>query len=70
MLVIPFLTPYLTTLVNIARYTTHSIQISFFGDLFMLLTIHILCFYAYVRRLALSQYHGIVAMWRLFIGKK
>ena len=70
MLVIPFLTPYLTTLVNIARYTTLSIQISILGDLFMLLTIHIHCFYAYARRLALSQYQGIVTLWRLFIGKK
>ena len=70
MLVIPFITPYLTTLVNIASYTTLSLQISFLGDLFMLLTIHIHCFYAYARRLALSQYKGIVALWRLFIGKK
>jgi len=70
MLVIPFLTPYLTTLVSIARYTTLSIQISLLGDLFMLLTIHVHCFYAYARRLALSQYKGIVALWRLFIGKK
>ena len=70
MLVIPFLTPHLTTIVSIARYTTLTIQISFLGDLFMLLTIHVHCFYAYARRLALSQYKGIVALWRLFIGKK
>ena len=47
MLVIPFLTPYLTTLLNIACYTTLSKQISILGDLFMILTIHIHCFYAY-----------------------
>ena len=70
MLVIPFLSPYLTALVNIACYKTISIHISIFGDLFMLLTIHIHCFYAYARRLALSQYQGIVTLWRLFIGKK
>ena len=40
------------------------------GDVFMLLTIHIHCFYAYALRLALSQYKGILALWKIFIGKK
>ena len=47
-----------------------SVQLSLVSDLFLLLTIHIHCFYAYARRLAVSQWRGLVALWRLFLGKK
>ena len=70
MLVIPFLSPYIRSLTKIAPSLSLSFQIAIFGDIFSLLTIHIHCFYAYARRLALSQYKGIVALWRLFLGKK
>merc|ERR1711915_254542 len=70
MLVIPFLSPYISSLTKIAPSLSLSFQIEIFGDIFSLLTIHIHCFYAYARRLALSQYQGLVALWRLFLGKK
>jgi len=47
-----------------------SLQVAMLGDLFSLLTIHIHCFYAYARRLALCQKRGLVSLWRLFLGKK
>ena len=70
MLIVPLLTPYVNSILHLLHFATLSIQISVISDLFMLLTIHIHCFYAYARRLALSQYRGLVALWRLFLGKK
>jgi len=45
-------------------------QLSLFQDAFNLLTFHIHCFYAYARRLFLSQSCGLMSLWRLFRGKK
>ena len=45
-------------------------QISLFQDAFNLLTFHIHCFYAYARRLFVSQSCGLMSLWRLFRGKK
>ena len=70
MLIVPLLTPYVNSILHLLHFATLSIQISVISDLFTLLTIHIHCFYAYARRLALSQYRGLVALWRLFLGKK
>jgi len=70
MLVVPLLTPYLTKILNLVMFTSLSLQISIISDLIRILTIHIHCFYAYARRLALSQYKGLLALWRLFLGKK
>ena len=45
-------------------------QLSLFQDAFNLLTFHIHCFYAYARRLFVSQSCGLMSLWRLFRGKK
>ena len=70
MLVVPLLSPHLTSLLSLLTYSGLSVQLSLVSDLFLLLTIHIHCFYAYARRLAVSQWRGLVALWRLFLGKK
>ena len=70
MLMVPLLVPYLDTVLHLLSFSGLSVQISLVSDLFLLLTIHIHCFYAYARRLAVSQYRGLVALWRLFLGKK
>merc|ERR1712179_666226 len=69
-LVTPLLAPHLSSLLSLLTYSGLSVQLSLVSDLFLLLTIHIHCFYAYARRLALSQWRGLVALWRLFLGKK
>ena len=40
------------------QYSGFSLQLSCLSDLFLMLTIHIHCFYAYARRLAVSQSKG------------
>ena len=69
-LVMPLLSPHLSSLLSLLTYSGLSVQLSLVSDLFLLLTIHIHCFYAYARRLAVSQWRGLVALWRLFLGKK
>jgi hypothetical protein len=39
-------------------------------DILRLLFLHVYCFYAYARRLTLSQLTGCLALSRLFRGKK
>jgi len=70
MLVVPLITPYLTNIISLLQCSGLSLQLSCLSDLFLMLTIHIHCFYAYARRLAVSQSKGLVALWRLFLGKK
>ena len=45
-------------------------QLCVMQDAFNLITFHIHCFYAYARRLFVSQSKGIMSLWRLFRGKK
>jgi len=40
--------------------------VSIFQDSLNVITFHIHCFYAYARRLFLSQSHGLLSLWRLF----
>ena len=70
MLVVPLLTPWGSTLIQLLSVSPLTLQMSIVSDIFLLLTLHIHCFYAYARRLALSQWRGLVALWRLFLGKK
>ena len=58
MLVVPLITPYLTNIISLLQYSGLSLQLSCLSDLFLMLTIHIHCFYAYARRLAVSQSKG------------
>ncbi len=46
------------------------LQVSLAQDAFNLGTFHVHCFYAYARRLFLSQSGGLLSLWRLFRGKK
>jgi phosphatidylinositol glycan class Q protein len=46
------------------------LQMCVIQDAFNLITFHIHCFYAYARRLFVSQSSGITSLWRLFRGKK
>ena len=69
MLVVPLLTPHLSSLARLAPATSLSLQLAAASDLFLLLTVHVHCFHAYGRRLAVSQYRGLLALWRLFLGK-
>ena len=69
-LVVPLLTPRVSTLVSLLSVSSLSLQMSIISDIFLLLTLHIHCFYAYARRLFVSQWRGLVALWRLFLGKK
>lgn len=45
-------------------------QLCVLQDAFNLITFHIHCFYAYARRLFVSQSKGLMSLWRLFRGKK
>ena len=45
-------------------------QLAVLQDAFNLITFHIHCFYAYARRLFISQSRGLMSLWRLFRGKK
>ena len=45
-------------------------QLAVLQDAFNLITFHIHCFYAYARRLFISQSKGLMSLWRLFRGKK
>ena len=66
MLMVPLLVPYLDTVLHLLSFSGLSVQISLVSDLFLLLTIHIHCFYAYARRLFISQTSGLTSLWRLF----
>ncbi len=46
------------------------LQLCVIQDAFNLITFHIHCFYAYARRLFVSQTSGLRSLWRLFRGKK
>ena len=46
------------------------LQMCVIQDSFNIITFHIRCFYAYARRLFVSQSHGLMSLWRLFRGKK
>ena len=46
------------------------VQICLLQDALNLMTFHIHCFYAYARRLFISQTSGLTSLWRLFRGKK
>jgi len=69
-LVVPYIVAFCSTPLPLLPYLGLSTQLSLACDLFTCLTIHIQCFYSYARRLCHSQIQGIVALWRLFIGKK
>ena len=43
---------------------------SVFQDTLNLITFHVHCFYAYARRIFVSQSSGLLSLWRLFRGKK
>ena len=45
-------------------------QVCVVQDAFNLITFHVHCFYAYARRLFVSQSKGLMSLWRLFRGKK
>jgi len=45
-------------------------QLCVIQDAFNLITFHVHCFYAYARRLFVSQSRGLMSLWRLFRGKK
>lgn len=70
MLVVPLITPYLHHLLPLLQLLPLSLQLALAGDLLLLLTLHLHCFHAYARRLAHCQGWGLLALWRLFIGKK
>lgn len=46
------------------------LQLCVIQDAFNIITFHVHCFYAYARRLFVSQSHGLMSLWRLFRGKK
>jgi len=46
------------------------IQLSFAQDVFNVITFHVHCFYAYARRIFVSQSSALMSLWRLFRGKK
>ena len=46
------------------------LQLSIAQDIFNAATFHVHCFYAYARRLFLSQSRGLASLWRLFRGRK
>ncbi|KAG8230014.1 hypothetical protein J437_LFUL008455 [Ladona fulva] len=45
-------------------------QVSILADLFALVSFHVYCIYVYAARLYNLQVMGLIALWRLFIGKK
>jgi len=46
------------------------LQLSIAQDIFNAVTFHVHCFYAYARRLFISESRGLASLWRLFRGKK
>ena len=51
-------------------YVGFGLQVSVAQDTLNLITFHVQCFYAYARRLFVSQTSGLTSLWRLFRGKK
>lgn len=45
-------------------------QLALAADLFALATFHVYCIYVYAARLYGVQVHGLIALWRLFLGRK
>jgi len=70
LLLLPIITPHLINLLPLLLHLPLSLQVALAGDLFTLFTLHLHCFHAYARRLASCQATGLIALWRLFIGKK
>eukprot|EP00095_Tigriopus_kingsejongensis_P010626 snap_masked-scaffold1028_size131186-processed-gene-0.13 protein:Tk10626 transcript:snap_masked-scaffold1028_size131186-processed-gene-0.13-mRNA-1 annotation:"low quality protein: phosphatidylinositol glycan anchor class q" len=66
----PLVSEALSQGMGILTYTGLWVQVSVAQDTFNLVTFHVHCFYAYARRLCLSQSHGLQSLWRLFRGKK
>ncbi|XP_023330022.1 phosphatidylinositol N-acetylglucosaminyltransferase subunit Q [Eurytemora carolleeae] len=52
------------------KFLPLTLQISCLGDLLTLVCVHVFCFYAYARRITRSQISGLIALARLFAGKK
>ena len=46
------------------------LQLSIAQDIFTAVTFHVNCFYAYAKRLFISESRGLASLWRLFRGKK
>ncbi|XP_046402237.1 phosphatidylinositol N-acetylglucosaminyltransferase subunit Q [Ischnura elegans] len=47
-----------------------SFQVSILTDLLALVSFHVYCIYVYAARLYNLQIRGLIALWRLFLGKK
>lgn len=45
-------------------------QLALIADLFAVATFHVYCIYVYAARLYGVQLHGLIALWRLFLGRK
>jgi phosphatidylinositol glycan class Q protein len=66
----PVVSEALTNTMSVLSYAGVCLQLSVAQDVFNVVTFHVHCFYAYARRLFLSQGSGLTSLWRLFRGKK
>jgi phosphatidylinositol glycan class Q protein len=66
----PFVSRGLTDYMTALTWLGFGMQVAVAQDTLNLITFHVHCFYAYARRLFLSQTSGLLSLWRLFLGKK
>lgn len=60
----------LSDIMCVLSYFGICLQLSIAQDVFNAVTFHVHCFYAYARRLFISESRGLASLWRLFRGKK
>lgn len=58
------------SLLHLCRWTGICFQVCVVRDTFNVATFHVHCFYAYARRIFLSQFCALRSLWRLFRGLK
>ena len=59
-----------STIFSLLSYLGVCLQLSIAQDVFNAVTFHVHCFYAYARRLFITESRGLTSLWRLFRGKK
>ena len=59
-----------STIISFLSYLGVCLQLSLALDVFNVVTFHVHCFYAYARRLFITESRGLTSLWRLFRGIK
>ena len=59
-----------STIISLLSYLGVCLQLSIAQDVFNAVSFHVYCFYAYARRLFITEGRGLTSLWRLFRGIK